>query len=60
MALKSSLDVFTIISLFITNKEEASRDNKILLATVIVFIIFLFSDILLSLSLILLKNKIEV
>ena len=60
MALKSSLDVFTIILLFITNKEKAFKNNKILLATIIVFIIFSFSNILLNSSLILLKDKIKV
>ena len=60
MALESSLNVFTIVLLFITNKEEASRNSKILLAIIIIFIMSLFSNILFNSFLILLKDGIEV
>ena len=42
------------------NKGEASRNSKILLTTVIVFITFLFFNILLGLFLILLEGEVKV
>ena len=60
MALEFSLSIFAIILLFIASKEEAFRDNKILLATIIVFIISSSFNILLDSFLVLLEDEVKV
>ena len=62
MVKESSLGVFAIILLFVTNKGEAlfSRDYKILLTIVIVFITSSSSNISLDSSSILLEDGVKV
>ena len=60
MAPESSPGAFAIISLFVASKGEASGDNKILPATVTVFITSSSSDILPGSSSVSLKGGAEV